>query len=67
MPPPSPQDATIAELDAGVAPVPRRRRTADGLVDVLTDAGVDTVFGLPGGPISPRSARSSSSQVRQVA
>lgn len=53
MPPPSPQDATIAELDAGVAPVPRRRRTADGLVDVLTDAGVDTVFGLPGGPISP--------------
>ncbi len=29
------------------------RRTADVLVDVLEAAGVDTVFGLPGGPISP--------------
>jgi acetolactate synthase-1/2/3 large subunit len=53
MPPPSPQDATIIELDTGAAPAPRRRRTADGLIDVLAAAGVDTVFGLPGGPISP--------------
>src|SRR5687768_15881201 len=54
MPPPSPLDATIlADHDTVAAPVSRRRRTADGLVDVLTDAGVDLVFGLPGGPISP--------------
>lgn len=31
----------------------RRARTADVLVDVLVDAGVDAVFGLPGGAISP--------------
>ena len=29
------------------------RRTADVLVDVLAEAGVEVVFGLPGGPISP--------------
>ncbi|MBX3186396.1 MAG: thiamine pyrophosphate-binding protein, partial [Labilithrix sp.] len=29
------------------------RRTADVLIDVLIDAGVDTVFGLPGGAIGP--------------
>ncbi|MCA9679679.1 MAG: response regulator [Kofleriaceae bacterium] len=29
------------------------RRAADVLVDVLADAGVDVLFGLPGGPISP--------------
>lgn len=32
---------------------PSARRTADVLVDVLEAAGVTTVFGLPGGPISP--------------
>lgn len=53
MPPPSTQDAPIIELDPGAAPAPRRKRTADGLVDVLVEAGVDLVFGLPGGPISP--------------
>jgi acetolactate synthase-1/2/3 large subunit len=47
-------DAQILELDTGASPAPRRpRRTADGLVDVLAEAGVDLVFGLPGGPISP--------------
>jgi acetolactate synthase-1/2/3 large subunit len=28
-------------------------RTADVLVDVLVDAGVEVIFGLPGGPIAP--------------
>ncbi len=32
---------------------PAARRTADVLVDVLEAAGVEIVFGLPGGPISP--------------
>lgn len=41
-PPPSVTDA--ASLD---------RRTADVLIEVLARAGVDLVFGLPGGPISP--------------
>lgn len=57
MPPPGPQDAQVIELDGPTpttsAPAPRPRRTADGLVDVLAAAGVDLVFGLPGGPISP--------------
>ncbi len=53
MPPPSQHDVTIVDHEAVATPVPRRRRTADGLVDVLTEAGVDLVFGLPGGPISP--------------
>ncbi len=29
------------------------RRTADALIDVLAEAGVEVVFGLPGGAISP--------------
>ena len=29
------------------------RRAADVLVDILAQAGVEVVFGLPGGPISP--------------
>lgn len=29
------------------------RRTADVLVDILVEAGVKVVFGLPGGPIAP--------------
>ena len=54
MPPPSQPESAHVELEApAAAPVPRRKRTADGLVEVLTDAGVDLVFGLPGGPISP--------------
>ncbi|MBX3209182.1 MAG: thiamine pyrophosphate-binding protein [Labilithrix sp.] len=28
-------------------------RTADVLVDILVDAGVEVIFGLPGGPIAP--------------
>lgn len=31
----------------------KERRTADILVDVLADAGVEVIFGLPGGPIAP--------------
>jgi len=32
---------------------PRRRRGADRIVSMLAEAGVDVVFGLPGGAISP--------------
>lgn len=39
-------------LEAGASAAPMRR-TADVLVDVLAQAGVRVVFGLPGGPISP--------------
>lgn len=42
-PQPSPTDAAASS----------ERRTADVLVEVLACAGVDLVFGLPGGPISP--------------
>lgn len=35
--------------DAAASPV----RTADALVDILVAHGVDVIFGLPGGPISP--------------
>lgn len=28
-------------------------RTADALVDILVAHGVEVIFGLPGGPISP--------------
>lgn len=31
----------------------QQRRVADAMIDVLVAAGVDTVFGLPGGTISP--------------
>src|SRR5688572_24649646 len=41
-----------AVADSG-AHEPTTRRTADALVDVLEAAGVEVVFGLPGGPISP--------------
>lgn len=40
----APQDITA--LDAG-------KRTADVLVEMLVDAGVEVVFGLPGGAIAP--------------
>ena len=36
-----------------VVPRAAPRRTADILVDVLIDAGVEVIFGLPGGPIAP--------------
>ena len=35
------------------APAPQSERTADVLVDVLVEHGVEQVFALPGGPISP--------------
>ena len=31
----------------------RRERTADVLVEILLEQGVDTVFGLPGGTVAP--------------
>jgi acetolactate synthase I/II/III large subunit len=34
-------------------PVKTSVRTADVLVDILVEAGVEVVFGLPGGPIAP--------------
>jgi len=42
-----------AELSLPVAQAEPPRRLADVLVDILVDAGVDAVFGLPGGPIAP--------------
>src|SRR5262245_9916034 len=44
--PDEPSDATIVRL------VPKTR-TADVLVDILVEAGVEVIFGLPGGPIAP--------------
>jgi acetolactate synthase-1/2/3 large subunit len=51
-------DLPDPELDPAAAAEPGHlepttRRTADVLVDVLEAAGVEVVFGLPGGPISP--------------
>jgi acetolactate synthase-1/2/3 large subunit len=41
-----------ADRTPGVDPERLTRRVSDVLVDLLVQAGVDTVFGLPGGPIS---------------
>jgi acetolactate synthase-1/2/3 large subunit len=46
-------DAAAANATEHGALEPTTRRTADALVDVLEAAGVEVVFGLPGGPISP--------------
>ncbi|HWU91610.1 MAG TPA: thiamine pyrophosphate-binding protein, partial [Kofleriaceae bacterium] len=49
-------EAAVVEADpveAPRAPANRQVRGADLLVDMLEQAGVDVVFGLPGGPISP--------------
>src|SRR5207249_3094274 len=35
------------------APAPQTRRTADVLVDILAEQGVEVVFGIPGGAIAP--------------
>src|SRR5262245_10572272 len=45
----------VAASDAEPAPSlePTPIRTADAIVDVLAAAGVEVVFGLPGGTISP--------------
>lgn len=40
-------------LPAEAAPSPAARRAADSIIEVLVDAGVDTFFGVPGGPVSP--------------
>ncbi|HXU72332.1 MAG TPA: thiamine pyrophosphate-binding protein [Polyangia bacterium] len=42
------QTSILAEEHA-----PQVVRAADALVDILISQGVDTIFGLPGGPISP--------------
>ncbi len=47
----SPQHEIVPRARPGVAPEPRR--TADILIDVLAEHGVDTVFGIPGGAIGP--------------
>lgn len=42
--------------DIALDPLPQEsslRRTADVLIEVLAAAGVEVIFGLPGGPISP--------------
>jgi len=44
--------ADLEPVDAVPAPIDTRRG-ADLLVDMLEEAGVDVVFGLPGGAISP--------------
>jgi acetolactate synthase I/II/III large subunit len=50
----APEAEPLATTETVSAPQePTTRRTADVLVDVLEAAGVDTIFGLPGGPISP--------------
>lgn len=41
-------------LELATAP----RRAADTIIEVLVDAGVDTFFGIPGGPVSPILTRS---------
>ncbi len=47
---------STAELSHPLPPTvaaPTARRTADVLIELLTAAGVELIFGLPGGPISP--------------
>lgn len=41
------------QLPASILPSSSPRRTADVLADVLAQAGVEVVFGLPGGTIAP--------------
>ena len=48
--------STPDRQELSLDPLPQEspvRRTADVLVEVLASAGVELVFGLPGGPISP--------------
>ncbi len=65
-------DAVIADvtvpvvIEPEVAPAAPPRRAADVLVDALVDAGVEVVFGLPGGPISPVHDALMDSNVRVV-
>lgn len=42
-----------ASDNPSLLPFPQTRRTADVLVDVLAQSGVEVVFGLPGGTIAP--------------
>jgi len=47
-------EENLPKLDNKVEPTAERpHRTADALVDILVAAGVEVVFGLPGGAISP--------------
>jgi acetolactate synthase-1/2/3 large subunit len=50
--PPAPAPVADADRPARRAR-DRKRRGADAVVDVLVDAGVTRIFGLPGGAISP--------------
>src|SRR5262252_310746 len=52
------EEVTLPALRAphllpGVEPSPQLRRAADTIVETLLDAGIDTFFGIPGGPVSP--------------
>ena len=56
--PTAPDQSSRADDSSHVSMIVRRTakpstRTADILVDVLVDAGVEVIFGLPGGPIAP--------------
>lgn len=42
-----------AEVLRAPSPTAEPRRTADILIDILVDAGVEVIFGLPGGSIAP--------------
>jgi hypothetical protein len=46
--------------------VTEERRTADVLVDILVDAGVEVVFGIPGGSVRGRLGRFSTIRVAWV-
>jgi acetolactate synthase-1/2/3 large subunit len=52
---PPPDDSSLQSIVQRVAKPTTRTatRTADILVDILVEAGVEVIFGLPGGPIAP--------------
>jgi acetolactate synthase-1/2/3 large subunit len=47
------EDNPARRASALADPLPARPRVCDALVDILVENGVEVVFGLPGGPISP--------------
>jgi acetolactate synthase-1/2/3 large subunit len=51
--PQSPLEWQDEEPSVSLARVPELQRTADTLIDMLVQAGVEVVFGLPGGTIAP--------------
>ncbi len=51
--PAPPTRRALGTVPPATVPVTQARRAADVLVDQIVAAGVEVVFGLPGGPISP--------------